>query len=368
MVRSTVGEEAFRAEVLDLAMPETYAKAVTDNKLHPVTSPDISLTSFDLDKGLVYEAVLALIPEVKLGDISKIKVKPKPVKVEDKEIDTVLEELQKSRMKSQAVDRPAKLGDRVEIDFEGFKDGIPFEGGKSQNHPMVLGEGLFIPGFEEALVGVKAGEEREFPITFPAEYQAKHLAGQEVVFKTKTHVVHELTMPELDANFAEGFGAKSVEELKKSVVESLEHRKGEEEAERQRSEALEALVKASKVEIPEKLIKEEAAVMLDEFAHQLSHQGADLDQYLHSIDKSKEDFMKEVEPQAEQRIKSGLVLGEYANTLDLKVDDAEAKKLYENMHEGHDHGHEETEAGLEDVRSRLKAKMAMDKLVELAVK
>jgi trigger factor len=252
----------------------------------------------------------------------------------------------------------------VEIDFEGFRGGVPFEGGRSQNHPLILGEKLFIPGFEEALEGVKAGEAREFEVTFPADYHGKDLAGQTVTFKTKTHGVFERELPEVDDTFAQGFGAASPDELRGQIRESLEARAAEERAERLRMAALEELVKHSEVEIPDRLITSEAKTLLRDLTHQLAHQGGTLEQYLHSIGKSEDEILKDLEPEAERRIRSGLVLGEYAKNLEIKVDGAEVERLYAQAHHGHSHTHEEDEAGKEELRTRLQTRGALDKLVE----
>jgi trigger factor len=364
MVKSTVGVDAFNAEVIEEALPETYTKAIKEHDLRPVGSPEVRVTSFDEKEGLKYEATVALIPEVKLPDLAKLKLDLPEPKIEDADVETMIEELRKARVKETAVDRAAKTGDKVEIDFEGFRGGVPFEGGRSQNHPLILGEKLFIPGFEEALEGVKAGEAREFEVTFPADYHGKDLAGQTVTFKTKTHGVFERELPEVDEAFAQGFGAASPDELRGQIRESLEARASEERAEQARMAALEELVKHSELEVPERLIQSEAKTLLRDLAHQLAHQGGTLEQYLHSIGKGEEEILKDLEPEAERRIRSGLVLGEYAKNLEVKVDEAEVERLYAQAHHGHSHTHEEDEAGKEEIRTRLQTRAALDMLVE----
>lgn len=364
MVKSTVGAAVWGAELIEEALPETYAKAVEQENLRPVGSPEVSVTGFDEQEGLKYEAHVALIPEVKLPDISKLKVALPEKGITDADIEATIEELRGARVKEVAVDRPAGTGDKIEIDFEGFKGGVPFEGGKSTNHPLVLGDGLFVEGFEEALEGVKAGEDREFEVTFPSDYRATDLAGQTVTFKTKTHGVFERALPEVDEAFAQGFGAGSPDELRGQVRESLEARSAEEQAEARRVAALEALVEKTELELPERLIKSEARSLLHDLSHQLAHQGGTLEQYLQSIGKSEDEILKDLEPEAERRIRSGLVLGEFAKTVDLTVDDAEVERLYVQAHHGHDHTHEEDETGKMELRSRLEARAALDKLVE----
>lgn len=368
MVVSTVGKEAFLAEALEETLPSIYTAAIQQEGLAPITRPEINLISFDLDEPLRFEATVPLVPEVGLGDLSKLKLKSEPIEVPEAEITETLDELRKTRGSAVAVDRPAKEGDRIEVDFEGFNKGVPFEGGKSQNHPVVLGEGVFIPGFEEALIGVKVGEEREFPITFPADYHAKLLAGQTVTFKTRTNLVHEVTLPELNDEFAQGFGAKSSAELKEQVTDSLRARRQDAEQERLRGEALGALVKAAKIDLSDRLIAAEAENLLSDMGHRLEHEGGSLDQYLESVRKTREQFQDELKPEAERRIRAGLALGEYAKGLDIKVSDADVEREYSEAHHGHTHEGEEVEQLKDEVRQQLLTRAALDQLVEQAGK
>ena len=365
MVISTVGQDKFESELLEVALPESYTRAITEQNLVPIIRPEIDLKSLDLKQGLNYEATVALIPEVKLADPSKLKLgKAAPATVSDEEIEETLQELRRSRASSVTVDRPAEQGDRVEIDFEGFRAGVPFEGGRSQHHPVILGEGLMTPGFEEALLGVKTGEEREFEVTFPADYHAGELAGQTVRFKTKTHFVQEITLPELSDEFAQGFGVETPEKLRDQVRSSLEGRARESEQERLRSEVLAALAEGSEVEISDRVILQEAEDMLHDLSHRLEHQGGSLTQYLHSVGKSEEELKRELRPEAERRIRNGLVLGEYARGLKIEISDAEVEATYTEAHRGHAHTDEEEEHGRGEVRSQLQTRKALDHLVD----
>ncbi len=333
MIEKEIGQDRINAEVLDTIIPETYYEAIIQEKINPVGPPEIKLLKFVPTDGLTYEAIVEILPEIKLPDLSGIKVKREKPKVEAKEVQEVLDDLAKQLSKTAKVDRAAKTGDKVEIDFEGFVDGLPFDGNKSEHHPLVLGQGNFVPGFEDQIVGMKEKEEKEIEVTFPTEYHAKHLAGKKAKFKVKMHEVAEIVLPKVDDKFAAQVGPfANLAKLKEDIEKELLNTKVIQERNRVESEILEKITAKIQVKAPEKLVHEETHRLLHEAEHNLAHQGLTFDKYLEMVKKSKEELEEEMKPEAEKRVKVGLVLTEIAKSQKIDAADKEvhaeiAKKL-----------------------------------------
>ncbi|HBP00923.1 MAG TPA: trigger factor, partial [Candidatus Moranbacteria bacterium] len=231
-----------------------------------------------------------------------------------------LSQLAQSRVQLVAVEREAKDGDSVLIDFQVKRQGVPIEGGTSKNHPLVLGKGVFIPGFEENVIGMKAGEEKEFELKFPEEYHEKSLAGNPATFSVKLNAVQERKTPEVNDAFAKSLGKfETLEELKKNMGEGLLKEKEEQFKEKKRAEYIEKLVESTKAELPEVLVHEELHRMIGEFEMQLSGMGITFDKYLEQIKKSQDDVEKEWQPQAEKRILAALALEKVAKEKEIEV-------------------------------------------------
>jgi trigger factor len=327
IVEKEIGKEQFEAEILDIILPESYYEAVISEKLDVVGSPEVKVIKFVPTDGLTYEAVVEIMPEIKLPDLKKIQVKRQPVKIVDKEITEVLDDLSKQLGKTAKVDRAAKMGDKVEIDFEGFIGGVPFEGGKSQNHPLTLGSGQFIPGFEDQLVGMKAEDEREIDVSFPTDYHSENLKDKKATFKVKLHQVEESVLPEINDTFASQVGPfKDLAALKEDIKKQLIYTKEIQERRRVEDEILESLVAKTKFLAPEALVHQEQHRLLHDAESNLAGQGIGLEQYLEMIKKSKEDLEVEMKPEAEKRVKVGLVLTEIAKEGDYSATDKEIKE------------------------------------------
>lgn len=333
IVEKEVGSERFEAEILDIVLPQTYYDAVISEKLEVVGSPEVKVLKFVLSDGLTYEATVETMPEIKLPDVAKISVKRQPVKVTDKEIQEVLDDLGKQLAKTARVERAAQMGDRVEIDFDGFVGGVPFEGGKSQNHPLVLGSGQFIPGFEKQLVGMSADEDRDVEVTFPADYHSENLKGKKATFKVKLHHVEETILPEMTDEFAAQVGPfQDLAALKADVHKQLVHTKELQERRRVEDEILAKLVEKTKFTAPSSLVLQEQHRMLHEAESNLSQQGIGLPQYLEMIKKTQEDLEAEMKPEAEKRVKVGIVLTQIAKegsytASEKEVAESTARKL-----------------------------------------
>ncbi|MFH1375141.1 MAG: trigger factor [Patescibacteria group bacterium] len=326
-----VGEKNIRVEALDIAIKLAYAKAVQKEKIAAISHPKIEVKS---DKPLNFVARVAVLPEVELGDYKKIELKREEAKVEKKEIEAVVKDILRGNTEATVItDRAAQKGDRAEIDFSGFTpDGVALDNTASKNHPIVLGEGGFIPGFEEGVEGMKVAEEREHTVKFPADYHAKHLAGKDVKFKIKLHKVEELKEPKLDDEFAKkvsGGEKKTWSEVEQDIEKQLQARKEAGVNQKLESDLITELLKIAKVEVPESLVEEELEFMLKDLQQRLGSGGLEWSKYLEQSKKKEEDIRKEIRPEAEKRIKVRLILDKLVETEKIKVEEKEIEARVE---------------------------------------
>jgi trigger factor len=276
---------------------------------------------------------VAVMPEVEINDkykeaIKKVNVEfgKKTAEVGEDEITLELEKIANSRVKLVTVRRAVKNNDSVEVDFSVSVDGKVIEGGESKNHALVVGKGIFIPGFEENLIGTSEGEEKEFELAFPVDYHKKDLAGKMAKFKVKMNLVQERQVPEINDEFAVSLGKfKNLEELKQNIKEGLEHENEHKMKEEKYAKYTEELVKNLEGEIPEILIQDELSRMVQEFEGQIQSTGMTLDNYLENLKKNKAELLKDWEPQAEKRIKSAMALKEIAKKEEVKIETAEVE-------------------------------------------
>jgi len=318
LIEETIGITRLMSEALDTAVQESYYKALIDNKLTPVAQPNVVINKYpnygdteaDIKNEFEFTAELDVLPPVTLGDYSKLKVdkgeKEKP-KAED--VEKILDHLQKQKANFQPVERAAKMGDFVELSFEGTFKGVRIDAMCSKNHPIVLGEGKLIPGFEEEVVGMKKGEEKTFKIKFPKDYHSKEYAGKEAEFKVSVNELKEVTFPKVDEEFAKNFGHETVPELKKAIEKNLDRELEERYQQELETKIIEKMLPLLKAEIPTSLIDQEIDRMIHDYSHQLEHQGLNFEKYLESIKKTREEIRKDMAPQAEKNVKVGLLLG-----------------------------------------------------------
>ena len=302
VVRNHVGEAAIDSVIMDFAIPDTYVEAIAKEKVAAISRPRINILN---DKPLKYEAVVAVYPEVEVTGYDKINITKKDDKVTDKDVEEVLNEIRKNRATFKEIDRAAKMGDRATVDFEGFDDGgAVLENTKSKNHPVILGDGTLIKGFEEEIVGLKAGEEKTFNITFPKDYFHKTFQNKLVKFNIKLTKLEEVVLPELNEEFIEMLAGEktSIEEVKKNIKENLQHEKEHNEKDRRENEFLEEVIKITKVEIPETLLDEELDGMVQEFKADLESNGIQFVDYLKNTDKTIEDLKKDRTKEATKRL------------------------------------------------------------------
>ncbi len=348
------GEPAIMSEMYDMAISKTLAEAVENEKLNIITQPEIELRQTE---PFTYVAKLTVLPEVELGDWEKFEAKARAVKVEKKEIDEVLKNLQQRFLERNPVDRAAKDGDFIEIDFDGkTPDGVPLDGAQSKFHPVVLGQGMLLPDFEKNIIGMQKGEEKKFTITFPKDYGAKHMAGKDVVFEVKLHSVNEQVEPKIDEAFGEKvFGKKMDEAAIRAEIEKILLEKAEdEERKRRENELIDQWEKLAKVEMPEVLVEEEVQNMLHVMKDRAQMAGADWSSYLQNMKKTEEEYVKELRPDAEKRAKQRLVLGKIVGLSKVELSDEEVKQKAEVLHhEMHSQGHEHSDDHSTDAGSNI---------------
>lgn len=339
VVKNRFGESAIYERAADLAVGKTYAEVlqelVTSNQLPatnpPIGNPEITVTKLAPGNELEYKIKLVLLPTVTLSDYraaaARIRGAKQEVLVSEEELTQSLQWLQDSRVKRVTVERPARVGDAVEIDFEARHAGVRVEGGASTNHPLIIGKGKFLPGFEDELVGMKAGEEKLFTLAAPAEWREKALAGKVLDFKTTMKLVQEREVPPLDDDFAKNVGDfASLGALQESVRRGLLQEKQEKEKQRVRGLMIEAIARDASMEIPEILVTAELKKMIEEARGGIEGMGMRWEDYLLHIKKSAEDLMKEWYDEAVRRVRIALCLREIARQEKIEVSEEEGKK------------------------------------------
>lgn len=340
--RHSGGEAKIYEEAVDVIIRRTLPKIIVEKKLETTGRPDISIQKMVPPFGLTYKAVVSLLPAVELGDISKIKVKAKEVKVEPAEVEKLVDELRRLRVSEAAVERAIQKGDKAIIDFEIKKGGVTIEGGAASDYPLIIGDARFIAGFEDQLVGLKSGEDKTFELNFPAEYFSKDLAGQSAQFSVKVKQVFERNLPEFNDEFAQGLGGyETASALRKQIEDNIRAEKEAGEKERFEMECMEEFLKLSKVgELPEPMIDEEVAKMLHELEHSVSERGGKFEDYLQSIKKTKEELAKDFRPKAEHRLRVSLIARAFGRKQDIKVEESKVleeieltKKAYQSSPE-----------------------------------
>ena len=311
MIEKMYGPEVFYDEAANRMISEAYAKAYDECELELVSQPKIEITQLEKGKEFIFTAEVAVKPEVKLGEYKGLKVDKVSTRVTQKEVD---EEIDKERERNartiDVTDRAVKDKDQIKLDFEGFVDGVAFEGGKASDYPLTIGSGAFIPGFEDQLIGANIDEEKEINVTFPEEYQAKELAGKAAVFKCTVHSIKAKELPELDDEFVSDVSEKSetVDAYKAEVKAKIKERKENEGKQKREDQSVEQAVANAEMDIPEAMISFQSRQMVDDFARRIMQQGMTMEQYFQFTGLSEEKMMEEFKPEAEKRIRTRLTL------------------------------------------------------------
>jgi trigger factor len=330
-VIAQIGADAFFQQVLDTALPQSYFAAVKEKNLQVISRPDVKVLS---KSPLKYEARVAVFPEVTLKGLEKIKISSEPVAITDKEIDEVVGEMRKFRANFKPLEREVRKGDRVEIDFQGFDEGgAPLDKTKSANHPLFVGEGTLVPGFEEELVGMKMGGKKKFPVKFPKDFHHEPLKGKTVHFEVELKRAEETILPEVDETFiAQVMGEiKTVPEFREAIKGDLTRRKSIDSRRNRENVLLEKFLKEARLEVPPILIEEEMDYMIADLKRDLESRNLSFETYLEKLRKEKRDPRKEFFPEAEKRIRLRLILNFLFRTLGIEVTNEELAKAVERL-------------------------------------
>ncbi len=334
MVVKMYGEEAFFEDALNILYPDAVEEAINESGLKVINDKmDFDMVSISKEEGVDFKIAVTTYPEIEIGEYKGLKAEKVIAKVEDSEIDAQVKAMADRNARMVSVeDRAAAMGDTVVIDFEGFKDGVAFDGGKAEGHTLELGSGAFIPGFEEQIVGKNIGDEFEITVTFPEEYGAEDLAGKEAVFKIKLHEIKLRELPEIDDEFAKDVSEfDTLDELKADLkAKALEQKTkfAEEDAE---NELVQQIVDSIKGEIPEAMFESRLNQSVEEFGYRLQMQGLDLDTYLKYSNTSLEDFKATFRPQAESQVKFRLALEKIVELEKIEASEEDLNARFEEM-------------------------------------
>lgn len=373
IVAREIGDSTIQSEVIEHTISHAYSDAVNQEQLAVMAQPKVDIKKWVPYETLEFEAVVEVVPPVKVPDYKKIKKAVKPVKVEKSKVDEMVADLQRRLAKRVPAVRAAEMGDEVKIDFEGKKDGKIIEGAVSKNYTLKLGSNTFIPGFEEEIVGLKVGDEKTFTVTFPKEYHEKSLAGQPVEFAIKLHEVTALELPEVDDKFAGEVGPfKTVTELRADINDQLTMEAEEAAKRTYENELLEEIIKQVEVKVPERLALQQLERMKAEMSQRLAGSGLTLEQYLQMQQKSQEDLEKELRPEADKRVKLALALSEIAKLEKMTVDNEEIENEIDRIRTQYTDPKMQEELNStqvkEDIYNHLMAGKVISRLVEYAKK
>ncbi len=370
IVEKYYGKEIFYEDAFNDVVPEELEKAVEENKLEVVSRPDIDVTQIGKGQDLIFTAVFQTKPEVKLGKYKGVEIEKIQYKVTAKDVEHELGHMQEHNSRLISIeDRPVGKGDIANIDFEGFVDGVAFDGGKAEGHDLEIGSNTFIPGFEDQVIGMKIDEEKDIKVTFPKEYFSKDLAGKEATFKVKVNEIKKKELPKLDDDFAKDVSEfDTLKELKASIKEK-QQKQNDEKAKYETQEAvMKAVCDDMKVEIPSGMIETETENMTREMEQRLSYQGLKLEQYLQMMGKTKEDMQKEYEPQAVEAIKSRLALEAVIKAEKIEVPDVDVDEKIKEMAKNYGKENDEEFLKNENVRNYIKQGLESEKAIDFLVK
>lgn len=366
MIEKMYGAEVFYDEAANSMISEAYPKAYDECGEEIVSQPQIDIVQIEKGKPFIFTAEVALKPEVTLGEYKGLKVDKYSTRVTQKEID---EEIEKERERNartiEVTDRAVQDKDIVTLDFEGFVDGVAFDGGKGTDYPLTIGSGSFIPGFEEQLIGAEIEKETEVNVTFPEDYQSKELAGKAATFKCIVHAIKAKELPELDDEFAsEVSECETLDAYKAEVKKNIKERKEREGKQKKEDQAVEQAIENAQMDIPQPMIDLQVRQMTDDFARRVQQQGLSLEQYFQFTGMNAEKMMEEMKPQAEKRIKTRLVLETVVKAENIEVSDERLEEELKTMAESYQM---EVEKLKEFMGESEKAQMKEDIAVQEAV-
>ena len=321
MIENMYGAGIFYEDAANEIIPDAYEKPYDECGEEITSSPEIDVEQIESGKPFIFTAVVALKPEVKLGEYKGVAIDNFSAEVTEEEVNAEIDRERDNSARMVSVeDRPVQDGDMTELDFEGFVDGEAFEGGKGENYPLTIGSGAFIPGFEEQLIGAELNKEVEVNVTFPEDYNAEHLAGKDAVFKCTVKEIKVKELPELDDEFASEVSEyDTLEEYRANVRKGLEERKAKQMKDEKEDAAIAAVVEHAEMEIPDAMLATEQRQMLDQFAQRITMQGMQMEQYMQMTGNTREMMLEQLKPQAERKIKSRLCMEAVAKAENITV-------------------------------------------------
>ena len=370
MVEKMYGVEVFYEDAANTLMQQNYPSAVEESGVDIVSRPSIDVVQIEKGKPFIYTAEVAVRPEVTLGKYMGVTVTKIDTSVSDDEVAEALEQQRNNNARTISVtDRPVAVGDTAVIDFEGFVDGVAFEGGKGENHPLEIGSHTFIDNFEDQLVGKNAGDEVEVNVTFPEQYQAADLAGKPATFKVKINEIKAKELPELDDEFAQDVSEfDTLAEYKESLKKNLEEKKENEAKRTKEDEAVQKIIDKSKMDIPEAMIDTQCETMIEEFAQRIAQSGLSMDQYLQFSGLTVDGLKEQVRPEALSRIQASLVLEQIAKDENIEVSDDDVNAEIEKMAASYGMEADKLKEYMGDAeKESMKKDLAINKAVELVM-
>lgn len=367
------GVESLYQDALDILLPEAYSNAIDETGIEPVDRPEIDIETIGKGEKLVFTAKVTVKPEVVLGEYKGLEVEEADTTVTDEEVEEQLKNLQERHAELVVVeDGVIESGDTAVIDFEGFVDGEAFDGGKGENYSLEIGSNSFIPGFEDQLIGVKQGEEKDIEVTFPEEYHAKELAGKDAVFKVKVHDIKRKELPELNDDFAKEAreDVETLDELKAKLKEEIQKNKEHEAFHEIRDTLVEKASENATIDIPEVMINTEIDRMMQEFEQRLQMQGMNLELYYQFTGQTEEKMREQFKVDGEKRVRANLTLEAIANAENIEATDEDVNKEFEKMAEMYQRPVEEIkeiftgEGVLDNIKADIKIQKAIEFLVD----
>ncbi|MBR5993758.1 MAG: trigger factor [Lachnospiraceae bacterium] len=369
IIEKMYGKEVFYEDAANEIIPDAYDKAYDECEEDIVSAPEVDVVQLEAGKPFIFTATVALKPEIKLGKYKGVKVAKADTTVSDDEVMSVIEKERENSARSISVERPVKDKDEVILDFEGFVDGVAFEGGKGENYPLTIGSGSFIPGFEEQLVGAEIGKEVTVKVTFPEDYHAEDLKGKAAEFKCTIKEVKEKELPELDDEFAaEVSEYDTFKEYKEATIKSLQDKKLDEAKNKKEDEAIEAIIAASEIEIPAPMLDTKKRQMVQDFAQNLRQSGLNMEQYFQFTGLTAEKLLEQVEPQAVKSIKSRLVLENIVKAEKIEASEEDFEKELNRIAEAYKMEVDKVKEMIDDnAKKQILEDLAVQKAVEFVV-
>lgn len=370
MIEKLYGKEIFFEDAANAIIPDAYAKAAMECELEIVSQPKIDVVQLEAGKDFIFSAEVAVKPEVELGTYKGVEVAKTDISVTDEDVDAEIKKVQEQNSRTVTVeDRAVKDGDIAVIDFEGFVDGVAFEGGKGENYPLTIGSHSFIDNFEEQLVGMNVGDEKEINVTFPEEYHAEALKGKPATFKVAVKELKEKQLPELDDDFAQDVSDfDTLAEYKEDLKKKLTERKEAETKSKKETEVIDKIVESSKMDIPQAMIDTQVTRMAEDFAQRLQQQGLSIEQYFQYTGLTADAILAQMKPEAEKRIKNSLVLEAIAKAENIEVADEEFEGELKKMADMYKMELDKIKDFMGDAEAKqMKDDIAVQKAVELVV-